>query len=328
MKAVVVTKSGGPEVLVLRDVEVPEPGPGEVLIAVNTAGVNYADIKARTTGIYQGRHPPIIPGLDVAGTILRTGTDVTHLKEGQRVIAFPRTGSYAERTVADGQLTFPIPDDLDFETAAAFPVVSGAAYGTIAVAARLQHGESILIHSPAGGVGSTAIQIAKSLGASMIIGGSGSTWKKEKILSLGADQIVDTSNPGYPGHVKELTSGAGVDVILNPIGPKSLKKDLQCLAPFGRMVLYGNMSGGNCKLDAVRMYKSNQSLLGFSFGHRRKHRPETIGEIMQPIMDMVVNNRIQILIDKHLPLEQAAEAHRRIEERKNLGKILLEIGNS
>ena len=324
----VVTKSGGPEVLELQDVEAPLPGPGEVLIRVASAGVNYADIKARSTGIYQGRHPPFIPGLDVAGTILRTGTNVTHLKKGQRVIAFPRTGSYAKRTVADGRLTFPIPDDIDFETAAAFPVVSGAAYGTMAVAARLQHGESILIHSAAGGVGSTATQIAKSLGASLIIGGSGSPWKKEMILSLGADQIVDTSNPGYPDQVNDLTSGAGVDVILNPIGPKSLKIDLQCLAPFGRMVLYGNMGGGDCELDAVRMYKSNRSLLGFSFGHRRKHRPEKIGEIMQPIMDMVVNNKIQILIDQHLPLDRAAEAHRRMEERQNVGKILLQIGNS
>ena len=326
MKAIIVTKSGGPEVLAFQEVETPAPGPEEVLIRVESAGVNYADIKARTSGIYQGRRPPFIPGLDVAGTIVETGTAVEHLAAGQRVVAFPRTGSYAEMTVADRRLTFPISDSLKFDTAAAFPVVCGAAYGTIAVAARLQTGENILIHSAAGGVGSTAIQIARSLGASMVIGATGSLWKKDPILSLGADQVVDTSGPDYPDQVNDMTAGAGVDVILNPIGTKCLKNDLRCLAPFGRLVLFGNMGGGNSDLDFVSIYKNNRSLLGFSFGHRRKHRPETIAEIMQPVMDMIINHKIQIHIDKHLSLDQAAEAHRRIEERQNIGKILLDIG--
>jgi len=328
MKAIVVTQSGGPEVLALQDVEEPVPGPGEVLIQVKSAGVNYADIKARTSGLYQGQRPPFIAGLDVAGTIVGTGSAVKHLEEGQRVIAFPRTGSYTEMTVADGRLTFPIPDSLDFDTAAAFPVVGGTAYGTIAATARLQPGESILIHAAAGGVGTTAIQISKLLGAALIIAATRSPWKKEQVLALGADKIIDNSVDSYPDQINYLTAGAGVDVIINPVGGKSIENDLQCLAPFGRLVLFGNMGGGTCDLDAVGMYKNNRSLLGFSFGHRRKQRPETVGEIIQAVMQMVVDNKIQILIDKHLPLAQAAEAHRRIEERQNIGKILLDIGTN
>ena len=184
LKAIVVTKLGGPEVLELLEVDVPSIGPKEVLIHVKAISVNFADIKARL-GEYHGvQASTFIPGLDCAGVIEKVGSDVTGFKEGQRVMAFPKRGSYAEYVKADERLTFAIPDELDINIAASSLTVGITSYNVIKKMARLIEGETILIHAAAGGVGTTAIQLAKLFGASQVIGTVGSNEKVSLQRSL------------------------------------------------------------------------------------------------------------------------------------------------
>jgi len=178
MKGIIVTKFGGPEVLAYRDIDDPQPQADQVLIRVHSAGVNFADVKARTNVHHIKRPLPFIPGLDVAGTIEAVGSEVKKLQAGQRVVAFPEGGSYCELALAHELLTFPIPDSIDDDTAAAFPVVAGTSYAMLARIARLQTGQGLLLHSAAGGVGTTALQIAKVLGARPIVTTVGSDTKK------------------------------------------------------------------------------------------------------------------------------------------------------
>ncbi|HZG73274.1 MAG TPA: alcohol dehydrogenase catalytic domain-containing protein, partial [Chondromyces sp.] len=165
MKAVLVTRFGSPEGLKYKEVPKPAPAPNQVLIRVAATSVNFADIMSRYGKYHNGAQPPFIPGLDAAGTIESIGSKVKNLRVGQRVIAFPKNGSYAEYIVADEALTFPIPDALSFDTAAACPIVSFTSHKLLADVARLEKGETVLIHAAAGGIGTTAIQLAKLLGA-------------------------------------------------------------------------------------------------------------------------------------------------------------------
>ncbi|CAM4182654.1 Zinc-binding dehydrogenase [Bacillus manliponensis] len=189
MKAIVVTAFGGPEVMVYTDVPMPKIEAHQVLIRVVATSVNFADIKSRY-GKKGNMKLPYIPGIDVTGVVEQVGSAVTHIQVGQRVIAFPSGGSYAEYVTADEHLTFVLPGEIDFVTAAACPIVSFTSYNLLANIARLQRGETVLIHAAAGGVGTTAIQLARLLGASKIIGTVGSEEKKQIALEAGADDVI------------------------------------------------------------------------------------------------------------------------------------------
>lgn len=180
MKAIIVTSFGGPEVLKYTDMDIPTISDNQVLIRVVATSINFADIKSRY-GKKGNKSLPFIPGIDAAGIVERVGSHVTNIYPGQRVIAFPQNGSYAEYVVANENLTFVLPDEVDFQTAAACPIVSFTSYNLLANVARLQQGESVLIHAAAGGIGTTAIQLAKLLGAKKVIGTVGSE-VKEKLL--------------------------------------------------------------------------------------------------------------------------------------------------
>src|SRR4051812_19022037 len=170
MKAIMVHAFGGPETLRIDEQPDPQPGPGQVLIRVAATGVNFADIMARLGRYHGGSPPPFTPGLDVAGTITAVGDGVRELQVGQRVAAFPAGGGYAEQVLADPLLVYPLPDALDFDAAAAFPTIGVTAYNLLTICGRLQPGETVLIHAAAGGVGTTAVQLAKHLGAGRVIG--------------------------------------------------------------------------------------------------------------------------------------------------------------
>ena len=325
MKGILVEKFGGPEVLAYRDLDDPQPKANQVLIRVHSAGVNFADVKSRI-GAYHIKQPlPFISGLDVAGTIEAVGPKVKKLKAGQRVVAFPQGGSYCELAVANEGLVFPIPDSIKDDTAAAFPLVAGTSYAMLSRIAGLQASEGVLLHSAAGGVGTTALQIAKHLGARPIIATVGSDIKKKLLEELGADAVVNYRSENYVEKTLALTDGRGVDAILNPLAGEILERDLGCLAPFGRLICFGNASGQPASIPTSQLQGSCRSVLGFSFGTLRRKRPQEVPGIMQAVIALLAEGKIRMILGKQFPLAKAAEAHRYIESRKSTGKILLKV---
>ena len=325
MKAILVKEFGSPEVMAYEEVDEPRPQANQVLIRVQRTGVNFADVKARTNVHHIRRPLPFIPGLDTTGTVEAVGSGVTKLKVGQRVVAFPRGGSYCELALAHELLTFPIPDSIDDDIAAAFPVVAGTSYTMLARIAGLQAGQGLLLHSAGGGVGTTALQIARHLGAGPIITTVGSDAKKEMLTELGADAVFNYISEDYVEKTKALTDGRGVDVILNPLAGKLLERDLDCLASFGRVVCFGNASGEPASFQSNQLQGSCRSVLGFSFGTLRSTRPQEVSGIMQAAIDLLVEGKIRLVIGRRFPLAEAADAHRYLESRESTGKILLTI---
>ncbi|GIM46572.1 quinone oxidoreductase [Collibacillus ludicampi] len=327
MKAVVVTQFGYPEVMKCMSVDVPSVKSNQVLIRVKATSVNFADIKSRYGKYHGGTQPPFIPGLDAAGIIEAVGSDVQHLKVGQRVIAFPRTGSYAEYIVADESLTFVLPDNVDFETAAACPIVSFTAYKLLADVARLVPGETVLIHAAAGGVGTTAIQIARILGAGSVIGTVGNENKVAAAIEAGADHVICYENVDFAEKVNELTDGRGADVILDSISGWVSEKSLDCLAMYGRLVHFGNASGEVGQFKTKDLHSSCRSVLGFSLGTTRKERPHLLRSAADHVLSYLAEGRLKMKIGKRFTLEEAAEAHRWVESRKSIGKVLLTVAD-
>jgi NADPH2:quinone reductase len=323
MKGIQIHEFGGTDVLQYRELPIPQPGENQVLIRVAAAGVNYADIMTRK-GVYHGAgHPPLTPGLDVAGTVIEVGSSVTSIKPGQRVVAFPDAGSYAEYTISQEALTFAIPDEVDFETAAAFPTVGFTVHQLLAEVTRFQPGETILIHAAAGGIGTTAIQVAKKLGAGLIIGSVGHDSKKDVVLELGAHHVVNSRSSDYVQQVLDLTNGQGINVILNSIAGSVFESDLGCLARFGRLAIFGHASGEAGSVRSTDLHSSCRSILGYSMGTNKKYRPETYRKPMMELMQWIKEGSIRPMISDKLHLSEAGKAHEVIESRMNKGKIIL-----
>lgn len=326
MRAILVTEFGPPEVLKCTTVDIPSITSNQVLIRVEATSVNFADIKSRYGKKGSGKLP-FIPGLDVAGVVEKVGSDVKRFTEGQRVIAFPKMGSYAEYVVADEILTFAIPDNVDFDTAAACPVVSFTAFKLLADVARLEPGETVLIHAAAGGVGTTAIQLAKILGAGCVIGTVGSTTKIATALDAGADHVICYEDVDFAEKVMELTNGRGADVILDSISGQVSEKSLECLAMYGRLVHFGNSSGHVGRFQTKDLHSSCRSVLGFSLGTTRKERPHLLHNAADHVLRYLAEGRLKMKIGKKFALEEAVEAHRWVESRNSTGKVLLTVRN-
>ncbi|MED1801011.1 quinone oxidoreductase family protein [Brevibacillus porteri] len=324
MKAILVTELGGPETMKYTEVEMPTMSPTQVLIRVEMTSVNFADIKSRY-GKKGAAKLPFIPGLDATGVIEQVGAEVQSLKVGQRVIAFPANGSYAEYIVADESLTFALPDHIRTETAAACPVVSFTSYQLLAKVARIAKGETVLIHAAAGGIGTTAIQLAKLLGAGRVIGTVGNEAKAELALSAGADHVICNDREDFVEKVRELTDGAGADVILDSISGTVSERSLECLAWYGRLVHFGNASGEIGQIKTIDLHASCRSVLGFSFGTTRKLRPNLLQDTAKQVLEYLANGQLDIKIGKHFALEDAASAHAWVESRASTGKVLLDV---
>ena len=324
MKAIMVTEFGGPQVLRYTDAAMPEINDSQVLIKVAMTSVNFADIKARMGN--KGRQKvPFIPGIDAAGVIVKTGNNVNHLQEGQRVIAFPHDGSYAEYIVADANLTFPIPEGLPFDIAAASPVVSFLSHKLLADVARLEPGETVLIHAAAGGVGTTAVQMAKILGAGQVIGTVGSESKKEMAQESGYDHVFCYEKENFAEKVKELTNGQGANVILDSLAGRVSLESLECLADYGRLVHFGNSSGEKADFALSALHSSCRSVLGFSLGTTRKKRPELLQQTAEYVLSYLAEGSLKMKIGERFPLMEAAHAQAFVESRKSVGKVLLEV---
>lgn len=325
MKAIVISEFGEADVLKVVDVDIPSINKNQVLIRVDTTCINFADIQTRQGKFHAAGKPPIIPGLDAAGIIEAIGSDVKSLKVGQRVIAFPHTGSYAEYVVADEQLTFLIPDSIDFQVAAASPIVSFTAYMLLANVARIQPGETVLIHAAAGGIGTTAIQLAKILGAGCVIGTVGSEKKASVVLEMGADHVICNDKENFVEKVHELTGGQGADVILDSIAGKVTEMSLASLAYYGRLVNFGNASGESGQVVTKDLHASCRAVLGFSLSTTKNKRPELLRETAERVIGYLADGRLDIKIGDRFKMEDVVAAHRLVESRQSIGKVLLEM---
>ena len=237
MKAVVVPRTGGAEVLSYRDVPDPVPADDEILIRVSASALNFADILVREGTYHAGSPPPLVPGMDVSGTIEAVGLGAadTGLEVGQRVAATMGEGGYAELVAARVGLVWPLPEGIDFEAGAAFPTAGITAYNVLTLAGRLAPGETVLIHSAAGGVGTTIAQIARMLGAGLVIGTVGTVAKARVAREAGCDEVLVRDQDDFAERVNELTDNRGADVIADPVAGETLERGIGCLAPFGRL---------------------------------------------------------------------------------------------
>ncbi|HDX9691996.1 zinc-binding dehydrogenase [Bacillus thuringiensis] len=218
--------------------------------------------------------------------------------------------------------------EVDFQTAAACPIVSFTSYNLLANVARLQQGESVLIHAAAGGIGTTAIQLAKLLGAKKVIGTVGSVAKKEIALDAGADYVICHQAEDFVEKVNELTNGEGVNIILDSISGTFSERSLNCLAYYGRLVHFGNASGEIGNFQTKDLHASCRSILGFSFGTTRKKRPELLQETANEVFRYLHDGRLQIKATKSFPLQDAGKAHEWVESRKSTGKVILTVQSS
>lgn len=325
MKAMGLMRFGGPEVLQPVTLECPVCEAGQVLIRTEGVSVNYADLQTRR-GTYHaaGGTFPVIPGLDAVGRIVEVGSGVrTGLLVGQRVIAFPHTGTYAEYVAADGDLVFPLDETVPLEQAIACPLVTFTSAMLLQKTAQFTAGETLVIHAASGGIGTTAIQMARQMGAGQIIGTVGSRRKVDAALAAGADAVICLADEAFPEEVHRLTDGKGADVILDSLGGAYTEQGMACLAPYGRMVVFGNASGGYSKLNTGLLHASCCSVRGFSIGSTRRMNPSWFDEVAPGVLEAMASGAVRIPVAAQFPLEDAAQAHALLESRTVTGKIIL-----
>ncbi len=320
MKAIVVEQNGPPENLLYREVPDPTPQAGEVVLRTRLTSLNFADIQARRGGYEAGSPPPFIPGLDAVGVVEALGQGVEGLRVGQRVVAFAAGGTYAEKVLAKAVLTYPVPPELPDEAVSGLTVLV-TAYNVLAWAGRLQKGETVLVHAAAGGVGSTAIQMARALGAGKVIATVGSEAKADWVRRLGADAVL--TYHGFAERVLELTSDTGADLILDSISGEVFNQGMKCLAPFGRLVVYGHADGQAGSFDTKPLHRQNKAVIGYSSGHYRRSRPEALRPTVEAVFEMLRSGQVSLEIGARFRLEEASQAHALMESRQSMGKILL-----
>lgn len=341
MRAVVMTRHGPPEVLQVEERPEPRPGPGEIAVDVRAAGVNFADIMARM-GLYMAApKPPSVVGYEVAGTVSAVGEGVTHLAVGQRVMAGTRFGGYAERIVTRAANALPLPERLTFDEGAAIPVNYATAAAALVRYGNVQSGERVLVHAAAGGVGVAATQIAKARGAE--VWGTASPAKHDAIRALGVQHPLDYGSGTLVEDVRRLTNGRGVDVVLDPVGGESFRNSYGLLAPLGRLVVYGvsrlasrerrsvwrllSTLARMPRFHPISLMNANRGVFGLNLGHLWDER-KRLGDAMTQILADVAAGRLRPIVARTFPLDQAADAHRFLQARSNIGKVVLTIGDA
>ena len=323
MKAIRAHEWCGPRDLVVDDIEQPEPGNGQVLVRVNTAGLNFPDLLI-ITGKYQFRPAlPFSPGFEVAGTVEKVGPGVTSFSGGERVIAQVSIGGFAEYAIADESNTHLKPDSMSDEEAAAFPLVYQTSYFGLVYRGRLQKGETVLVHSAAGGVGLSAVQIARALGAGKIIGTVGSDDKLALVRDNGADVAVNYRTGDFVEVVKRETNGRGADVIYDPVGGEIGERSTKCIAFEGRLVIIGFTSGKFSNFVANHILVKNYSVVGLHWGAYRHNNPAKIEQGWNELLAVYETGLLKPVIGGRFHMEQVADAMEFLASRQAVGKVVL-----
>ena len=319
MKAVVFDKLGGPEVMKIAEVPKPQAKPGTVLIKVRAAGINFADTLFRQGQYVMQPQLPDTPGIEAGGEIEAVGAGVTNLKPGQRVSAMG-SKMYAEYALAPATQVFPIPDSISFEHAAAFLQVL-TAWHLLRTAHNTKPGQTVLVHSAAGGVGIVAVQIAKAAGA-RVIGTVSNANKAAVIKEYGADDAIDYVAKDFAVEANRITGGRGVDLILDAVGATTMDKGLTCLAPFGHLILYGRAGGPPEPLNLFKLFEKSTKVSAFTL-YTVAAVPELMRRGLEESFKLIAEGKLKLLVGKSFPLAQAAEAHKFMESRQSTGKLIL-----
>ena len=321
MKALRIEEYGGVDVLQWRDVPEPVASPHQVVIKVDAAGVNYADIMRRQ-GNYPGPDLPATLGLEAAGVIAALGSNVNdgRLSVGQRVMAMGPQGQ-AEYVAVNANFVFPCPDAIDPVHAGGMPITFLTSYHLLKTRGAMQPGDTVLIQAGASGVGTVAIQLAKEWGARVIATASAAD-KLDLCRSLGADVAINYTEVDFEDEVKSLTDGRGVALVLECVGGEILEKSVRCVASYGRLVSYGNASGRPANLAAADITTLNRTVIGFSMGRSPIGSLDHQGA-MDELAPMIQDGRLKLIVDRVLPMSRAGEAHRHLSNRGTRGKVIL-----
>ena len=328
MRQVWIARKGGPEVLELREAPDPQPGPDQVRIRVRAAGVNFAELMARR-GLYPDAPKlPFVPGYEVAGEI---DAGPPH-RIGQRVLALTRFGGYSEVVVVPARFAIEIPPRMSFAEAAAIPVNWLTAWHMLVELCNVKRGQIVVVHAAAGGVGTAALQICRRAGAEVI--GTASASKHARLHELGLTHAIDYRTQDFEAEVKRITGGRGVHVVLDAVGGASIKKGWRCLAPTGKLVVFGAssvMQGPVGMLASVlqmtpfwplKVMRENKALIGVNVG-RLWGQEDLLTSELRAILQGIAEGAFRPIVDAEVPLAEARRAHERLEQRENFGKVVL-----
>lgn len=323
MKAIEITKPGGPEVLVWADAPDPVPAAGEVLIAVAASAVNRADLLQRA-----GFYPPppgasLIPGLECSGRIAALGEGVTGWNVGDEVCALLAGGGYAELVVVPAGQVLPVPKGIDLVDAAGLPETVCTVWSNVFMAAALQPRETLLVHGGTGGVGTTAIQLGKALGA-RVVATAGSAQKVARCRELGADAAIDYRAEDFVTRLAEITASHGADVILDVMGAAYLGRNVEALAVNGRLVVVGLQGGTRGELDLGRLMSKRAAIISTSLrGRPVAEKSAIVSAVREHVWPLTADGTLTVVADQRFPLADAAGAHRLVESSGHVGKVLL-----
>jgi NADPH2:quinone reductase len=319
MKALVISRLGGPEVLEVRDVPPPELANEQKLVRGLAGGINFADLMTASGGYSGTPPPPLVAGREFSGTLQRTG---------KRVMGYVQWGAFAEQIAANNDLLWPVPSNWSDEEGAAFPVNFFTAYfaywkSGLIDDPKLARNSRVLIHAVAGGVGTAAVEIGKLLGLEMY-GTSSSEEKLDRVKQLGLQHGINYKQQDYREAIKELTGGEGVDVVFEMLGGEHTAKSVQCLRDFGRVIVYGSATGETGTLDPRILYAKGASIHGLWLTYLSKKR-DLMQQAWKQLSAWIADGSLRPVIGATLPLDKAGEAYRLLSDRKNFGKVTLKI---
>ncbi|MEM7223511.1 MAG: NADPH:quinone oxidoreductase family protein [Pseudomonadota bacterium] len=324
-RAILCRDWGGPETLEMAEIAWPTPGPGQVTVALEAVGVNFAD-SLIIAGKYQEKPDlPFSPGLEGAGVIHAVGDGVSRVKPGDRVMALFDHGGFAEAALAREGDVHLLPDGIDAVTAAGLPITYGTAHGALVWRANLQPGETLLVHGAAGGVGLAAVEVGKALGATVIATAGGAD-KLAIAAEHGADHLIDYREEDIRERVKALTEGRGADVVFDPVGGPVFQASLRAVAWGARLVVIGFAAGQVTQIPANILLVKNISAIGLYWGSYRKHAPELVAAQFRELFDWTLAGKLKPHVSHRLDLAQAAEAITLLTERRSTGKVVLTMG--
>jgi NADPH2:quinone reductase len=327
MRAVLCKEWGGPEKLVVEEMASPPIREGAVRIAVHAAGINFADLLL-ISGQYQEKPAfPFTPGMEAAGTVTEVGEGVSNLKAGDRVMALTGTGAYADEVVIDAARAMQIPDQMDFVTAASFPVAYGTSHGAFDWRAHLKPGEWLLVLGAAGGVGLTAVEIGKAMGAK-VIACAGGPEKLEIARQHGADHLIDYSREDIRERVKAITGGRGADVVYDPVGGDAFDASLRSIAWGGRVIVIGFASGRIPQAPSNILLVKNIDVIGFYWGSYQARKPELLRDSYAKLLRWFEEGKLKPHISAQMDLSEVAQAMALLQGRKSTGKVVLTTGRA